>query len=84
MEQYSTFSLCEQGIIGAKTYVLTRVELCSMLTYEDFSGLYQLATKALHTQSLGIGVATIAGASATFLMCHLLSSLCNDLVDRDQ
>ena len=71
-------------IIGTETYILTRVELGTMLANKDFTGFDQLATKALHTQTLGIRIATIAGTSATFLMCHLASSLCNDLVDRNQ
>ena len=84
MKQHGTFSFCKQRIIGTEAYILTRMELSPMLTNKDFSCLDQLSTKALHTQSLGIGVATIAGTTATFLMCHLSPSLCNDLVDRDQ
>jgi hypothetical protein len=60
------------------------MELGSMLADKNLTGFDQLATKALHSKTLGIGIATIAGTTATFLMCHLQSSLCNDLVDRDQ
>ena len=37
------------------------MDLCSVLAHDDFTGLYQLATKSFDAKALCIGVTTVAG-----------------------
>ena len=70
-----TCSESEQGIVAAATNVLTRVELGAALTHDDLAGLNLLTTEALDTETLGLGIATVAGAGSTLLSCHVVSLL---------
>jgi hypothetical protein len=76
---------CEQGVILAATDIVTWVEVRAALANNDFACVDQLATETLHTKALGIGVATVAGAGSTFLMCHVRGLLsCGDRRDLDR
>src|SRR5699024_11334782 len=57
-------------VIAAATNVHTWVELGAALTDEDLARLDLLATEALNTETLCLGVATVTGARSTLLSCH--------------
>src|SRR5690606_3310510 len=52
------------------THTVAGVEARAALTDEDLAGADDLATEALHTEALGVGVATVLGAGSTLLTCH--------------
>jgi len=84
VEQHLTWDFRKNRIVGTHSYILTRMELGPTLTNNNFTCLDKLAAKTLHTQTLGVGITTIAGASATFLMCHFSFSLCNHVINFNQ
>ena len=63
---------CEKGVVLAAADIGTGVELGSTLANQDITGVDFLTAKALNAQTLGNRIATIAGTTACFLMCHCL------------
>ena len=61
----------EQRVVAAATHTVTGVEVSTTLAHDDLTGVDELTTEALDTESLSVGVATVAGAGRTFLMCHV-------------
>ena len=61
----------EQRVVSAAADMRTGVELGAALTDQDLAGVDDLAAEALHAEELRVGVATVAGAGRTLLMCHL-------------
>jgi hypothetical protein len=61
---------CEESVVFATTNIGTRVKMGSALTHNDFSGVDNLSTETLHTQTLGITVTTVASTGRTFFMSH--------------
>lgn len=70
MEFYGTANFGIEGIVRAKTGILAGVELCAVLADDDLAPLHDLAAEALDAKALGIGIASVAGTTAAFLMCH--------------
>ena len=66
------FACCEgeQGVIVTAPHVVTGVKVGSALTHDDFAGFDDLTAEALHSQVLGVGVATVASLGRTFFVCH--------------
>jgi hypothetical protein len=42
------------------------------LAHEDIAGYDDFAAKFFHAQTLGLGIATVAGRARRFFMCHSL------------
>src|SRR5699024_5076607 len=60
----------EQGVVPATADVAARVEPGATLADDDLTGLHGLASEALHTQPLGVGVAAVPGGARALLGCH--------------
>jgi len=60
----------EKRIITAPAHVETRMEPGAPLANDDCPGIHQLATEALETETLRIGIAPVSRTSDAFLMCH--------------
>ena len=73
MEEHRSLSFGKQSVVLPTTDVQSRMELRPMLTDQDLTSLDELASEALHSQTLGIGVTTVAGTTAAFL-CAIFSS----------
>src|SRR6266542_6110393 len=76
-ELHLAFGESENGVVAAHPHVHTRVYACAALPDDDRAGQDYFSVEALHTKSLGLGIAPILRATAAFLMCHigLLSTL---------
>ncbi len=70
-----TVNECEEGVILTHANVVTSVELRAALTNNDATSVNSCVTENLYTKALSLGVTTVAGRAATFLMCHFLASL---------
>src|SRR5438552_655306 len=57
-------------MVAAHPNVYTRVHARTALPHDDRARQDQFSVEALHTQSLGLGIAPILGATATLLVCH--------------
>src|SRR2546430_2305830 len=64
----------EQRVVAATADVDAGVELGAALADQDLTGLDHLAAVALDAEVLGIGIATVAGAGRTLLVCHGVGS----------
>jgi hypothetical protein len=53
-ELHGACSQCEECVIATAANMVTRVEVRSTLAHDDFTGIHQLPTKTLHTESLRI------------------------------
>jgi hypothetical protein len=73
-KKYSSRSLGEESIVLAPSDIRSRMKLGSPLANEDLSRLYVLTAEPLHAKPFGLGITTVFGASAPFLMCHISSS----------
>ena len=67
-KSYNTVSSCEQCVIRAAAYVLTRVDVSSSLTNENVSGNYCLTVSTLNAESLSLGITAVLDRTHTFLM----------------
>ena len=63
----------EECVVVSTTDVRPRVEVCPPLAHNDFASFNNLATKALHSQVLGVGVATVSSRGRSFFVCHEIS-----------
>lgn len=61
----------EQSIVATSAHTLTGVEVGATLPNQDLTRVDLLATEALHTEALRIGITTIARAGRALLVCHL-------------
>lgn len=60
LELNHTIHRGKQGVIPPATHVITGMELGATLSYDDVAGLNELATKTFHSQSLGVGITSVA------------------------
>jgi hypothetical protein len=58
-------------MILAESYIGTGMKLGPPLTNDDVTGKDQLTTVTLDSKSFGFGIATVLGAAACFLVCHI-------------
>src|SRR5207302_9804907 len=61
----------EQGVVATEADPGAGCDPGSALPHEDRAGANGLAAVDLHAQHLRVGVATVAGRAAAFLVCHL-------------
>src|SRR5439155_16596128 len=71
----------EERVVLADADVLARQETRATLAYEHRTCLNTRAGEFLHAEPLAGGVATVAGGTRAFLVCH---SLCLDLRDPER
>ena len=62
--------LCKERIIPAHPDIVSRVKLCSSLTYENISRQNLLAVMPFDAQSFRFAVASVPGGAHPFFMCH--------------
>ncbi len=55
-----TCNLGKECIVGTASAVFTCMDLRTVLTNDDFTGLYELAAESLDTKALSIGITTVA------------------------
>ena len=67
----------EEGVVLATADVLAGVDVSAVLADENLAGLHGLTVKTLGAQTLAAGVATIAGGTETFFVCHVRYLLSN-------
>lgn len=60
----------ENGVIAAKANVLARLELCALLTDQNFTSFNGLTTKTLDAESLARSLMVLSGATTRFNVCH--------------
>src|SRR5712692_2704998 len=61
----------EQGVVAAQSDPGAGGDPGPALPDEDRAGVHSLPGVDLHTQHLRVGVATVPGGAAAFLVCHL-------------
>src|SRR5260370_14913983 len=61
----------EKRVVAAQADARARGDLGPTLADEDRAGVHGLAGVDLHAQHLRLGVATVAGGTPAFLVCHL-------------
>src|SRR3569832_2194386 len=69
-EGYLAVAKREERVVLAHADIGAGMELGTALTHDDVAAGNLLAAEHLHTQHLGVGVATVAGRTACFLVCH--------------
>jgi hypothetical protein len=70
----------ENGEIPAQTDTLAGMHTRTELTHDDIAGQNTLPSETLYTPALARAIATVAGTSACFFMCHRsISSLQADM-----
>src|SRR5207237_3533317 len=62
-----------QGVISAAPHILSRLEPRTTLTNDDRAAGHELSVKSLHSQPLGVGIASIARAAETLFVRHFQS-----------
>jgi hypothetical protein len=72
LKDHRAVNQCKQGVVFATTNIGSGVEASAALANQDVAGRDFLSTKALNAKALGYGIATVAGTTACFLMCHCL------------
>jgi hypothetical protein len=72
-EANSTVDLRVQCVVSANSDIRSWKKHRSVLTHDDIACSYYLSSESLHTQSLGIAVAAVPRAAASFLMCQRIS-----------
>ena len=60
IELHCTCNLSKECIISTTAAVFTSVNLCAVLTDDDFASLYKLSTIPFDAKALSIGITTIA------------------------
>ena len=61
----------ENRIVFAESYVFAWVPFRSRLAHDDAAGCYELSHGRLDAEALRIRIASVAGRTLSFLMCHL-------------
>jgi hypothetical protein len=67
-------SQCKKGVVLADADIIAGVKLGAPLANDDAASGDQLTAKALYAKALGIGVTTVTGTAACFLMSHAIAS----------
>ncbi len=62
--------LGKQGMVPTTSHIVTGMNPGAALTDDNAASFDCLTTKHLHTQALGIGIATVTCTTACFFMCH--------------
>lgn len=70
LEGHNAIHQRKQGVIVTTAHIVAGVNLGATLTDQDVAGAHDLAAVALHTQALGIRVATVTSTTSTFLVSH--------------
>jgi hypothetical protein len=58
-------------VIFTASYVWAGVKLCTALPHNDITRDHGLAAKDFNAKPLGLGIASVSSASASFFMRHL-------------
>src|SRR5258708_36207172 len=66
----------KERMIASHANIVSGLNLCTTLAYNNAASRYQLPIVAFHTQHLGVTIPAVAGATHTFFMCHDLFFLC--------
>ena len=69
-EFHGAFAQSKQGVVFAASNILAGMEVGATLANDNVAGDNVLTTVTLHTKSLGMRIATIAGGAKTFFMSH--------------
>ena len=72
-EFHNSRDQCEESVVAPDAYIAAGVHLRTPLTDQDAAGRNKLSAEALHSQPLGIAIATVARTSTTFFMSHTRS-----------
>ena len=70
-ERYRSVDEREQGMVLTHAYILTRVVGRTPLAYDNVARFCELTTEELHAESFAFRLATVLGATYSFLVCHL-------------
>src|SRR5690606_7819048 len=73
-ELHKAIGFGEQGVVFAQAHVHAWVKLGAALTHDDATGIDGLAAEHFNAETLGVGIATVAGTTACFLVSHFLHS----------
>ena len=65
-------NLCKQGIVLANTDIVAGMEVSTALPDEDVARKNELTVRTLRSQTLGLAVTTVTGATYALLMCEKL------------
>lgn len=60
----------KQRIVAANPHILPRFNLCSPLAHDNGAATHQLPGEALHSESFGLAISSVSGASDSLFMCH--------------
>ena len=60
-----------RAAVAAAADALAGVEVGAALPHDDLAGVDELAAEALHAEALGVGVAAVARAGTSLLVCHV-------------
>src|SRR6202000_910527 len=64
-----------KGMVLAHAHAVARIELGAALAHDHIAAGDGFAAEQLHAQHLGVGIATVARGTASFLMCHTTGPL---------
>src|SRR5258708_16528696 len=70
---HGSVSLREQGVIGANADIHTGTILSAALADQNVAREHILTAELLDAQSLGMRIAAVASAAASFFVCHISS-----------
>src|SRR3954447_12987618 len=69
-EEHVALGQREQRVVATAADEIARVELRAPLAQDDLAGVDQLTAEPLHTETLSVGVAAVAGAGRTLFVSH--------------
>ena len=72
LKLYLTVDKSKKSIILTDTNVVTGMDSCSSLSYEDVAGENCLTVSSLNAKALGFAVTTVLGRTDTLLMSEEL------------
>ncbi len=70
LELYSTINKRVKSVVTSHAHVHARTVHCAALTTDNVSGLSELPTKNLNSESLAFRLAAVLRTTYTFFMCH--------------
>src|SRR5512143_4071262 len=70
LEFHLTISGREQRVVASTADVVAGMKLSAALTHDDVACEYCLTAELLQTQPLRMRIATVAGTTACFFVCH--------------
>ena len=74
LELDMTVNQSEQGIVAADTDIVAGMDVRASLTNQNVAREDELTVRALHAQSLGLGITTVLSRTAALLMCEELKT----------